>query len=372
LGLVSLRTLGAALVQVSTASCLDRAHHDVLDKMAFASKIRRVSRFVNDFVQDNRKMSTYDNERGVALPIGAVERETGLSKDVLRKWETRYGFPLPERDGSGERIYPADQVARLRLIKRLLDSGMRPSRVVTQRSEVLAELAERRGSRSDGGEQNAFGRGFLNALRAHDAPLLRQSLNRLLRDEGLRRFVQDKLSALIRLVGEAWARGELDIYEEHLFSEVIQSMLRGVVDELNDPLGRPRILMTTLPGEPHGLGLLMVGALASLETAYCLSLGTQTPLQDIRGAVKGRSIDVVALSFSANFSARAVSPALAQLREMLPEDVEIWVGGEGTVRSVRSDDGIVVVDSLSKIAVKIDAWRSGRPAGQREAWQPMA
>jgi cobalamin-dependent methionine synthase I len=149
-------------------------------------------------------------------------------------------------------------------------------------------------------------------------------------------------------------------------------MLRGVVDELNDPLGRPRILMTTLPGEPHGLGLLMVGALASLETAYCMSLGTQTPLQDIRGAVKGRSIDVVALSFSANFSARAVSPALAQLREMLPEDVEIWVGGEGAVRSVRSDDGIVVVDSLSKIAVKIDAWRSGRPAGQREAGQPMA
>jgi len=306
-------------------------------------------------------MSSYEKGGSVALPIGAVERETGLSKDVLRKWETRYGFPVPERDGSGERLYPADQVARLRLIKRLLDSGMRPSRVITQESEVLAELAERRGSRSDVGEQNAFGGSFLDTLRAHDAPLVRQSLNRLLRDEGLRRFVQDKLSALIRLVGEAWARGELDIYEEHLFSEIVQSMLRGVVDELNDPLGRPRILMTTLPGEPHGLGLLMAGALASLETAYCLLLGTQTPLQDIRGAVEGRSIDVVALSFSANFPARAVSPALAQLREMLPDKVEVWVGGEGAVRSARPDDGIVVVESLSKIPMRIAAWRSGFP-----------
>jgi methanogenic corrinoid protein MtbC1 len=362
LGPVSLRTLGAALVQVSTACCLDGAHQYVLDKMPFASKIRRVGRFVNGFVQDNKKMSTYDNEGGVALPIGAVERETGLSKDVLRKWETRYGFPLPERDGSGERIYPADQVARLRLIKRLLDSGLRPSRVVTQRPEVLAELAERRGSRSDVGEQNALGGGFLDALRAHDAPLLRQGLNRLLRDEGLRVFVQDKLSALIRLVGEAWARGELDIHEEHLFSEIIQSMLRGVVDELNDPLGRPRILMTTLPGESHGLGLLMVAALASLETAYCLSLGTQTPLQDIRGAVEVLAIDVVGLSFSASFPARAVSSALAQVREMLPDNVEVWVGGEGAVRSARPGDGIVVVDSLSKVPVRIAAWRSDHPA----------
>ena len=46
--------------------------------------------------------------------IAAVERETGLSKDVLRMWERRYGFPVPERDANGERLYPAAQVERLR------------------------------------------------------------------------------------------------------------------------------------------------------------------------------------------------------------------------------------------------------------------
>jgi methanogenic corrinoid protein MtbC1 len=314
-------------------------------------------------------MPTNEREASVALPISAVERETGLSKDVLRKWETRYGFPVPERDGSGERLYPADQVARLRLIKRLLDSGMRPSRVVTQRPEVLNELAGRRGFVSGAGDEDRFGRGFVNALRAHDAPMLRQSLNRLLREEGLRPFVQEKLAALIRLVGEAWARGELDIHQEHLFSEIVQNVLRGVIDELNDPSGQPRMLITTLPGEPHGLGLLMVAALASLETAYCLSLGTQTPILDIRGAVQARSIDVVALSFSVNFPARAVSPALTQLKEVLPEDVELWVGGEGAVRWARPDDGIVVLESLSKIQGAIAGWRSDHPTRRCEAWQ---
>lgn len=55
--------------------------------------------------------------------IGSVERETGLSKDLLRAWEKRYGFPAPERDAQGDRIYPAPQVEKLRLLRRLIDDG---------------------------------------------------------------------------------------------------------------------------------------------------------------------------------------------------------------------------------------------------------
>ena len=64
------------------------------------------------------------------LPIAAVERDTGLSKDTLRVWERRYGFPCPERDGAGDRLYPPEQVARLHTIRRLMDAGHRPGRIV--------------------------------------------------------------------------------------------------------------------------------------------------------------------------------------------------------------------------------------------------
>ena len=62
--------------------------------------------------------------------ISAVERDTGISKDKLRIWERRYGFPTPLRDDNGERVYPLAQVQRLRMIKRLMDAGHRPGRVV--------------------------------------------------------------------------------------------------------------------------------------------------------------------------------------------------------------------------------------------------
>jgi len=63
----------------------------------------------------------------LTLSIAAVERDTGLSKDALRIWERRYGFPTPQRDGSGERAYPLEQVEKLRIVKRLMDGGHRPS-----------------------------------------------------------------------------------------------------------------------------------------------------------------------------------------------------------------------------------------------------
>ena len=64
------------------------------------------------------------------LPIAAVERETGLGKDTLRVWERRYRFPTPSRDSSGDRLYSLEQVQQLKLISRLLDSGLRPGKVV--------------------------------------------------------------------------------------------------------------------------------------------------------------------------------------------------------------------------------------------------
>ena len=58
----------------------------------------------------------------IAMSIADVERDTGLSKDTLRVWERRYGFPRPRRDALGERTYAPAQVEKLRVIKRMIDA----------------------------------------------------------------------------------------------------------------------------------------------------------------------------------------------------------------------------------------------------------
>jgi DNA-binding transcriptional MerR regulator/methylmalonyl-CoA mutase cobalamin-binding subunit len=297
--------------------------------------------------------------------IAAVERDVGLSKDVLRVWERRYGFPLPRRDAHGERVYPADQVQRLRLIKRLMDQGHRPGRLLAATPEELeATLSTCRGSRSAAADP-ALQQGVLelvDLIRAHDAAAYQVALQQRLARQGLRHFVQDTIAPAGVLIGQAWERGELQVFEEHLFTEITARALRQALATI--PAGDgPRVLLTTLPNEPHGLGLLMAEVLLALEGAQCVALGTQTPIAEIAHAAQAYRVDVVALSFSAAFPQRQAPSLLQHLRATLPEPVQLWAGGAGTA-TLRPQPGIVAMPSLDDALAALRDWREQRaPAG---------
>lgn len=300
-----------------------------------------------------------ESTRPPALTISAVERETGLSKDVLRKWESRYGFPMPLRDSLGERAYPAEQVSRLRLIKRLMDTGMRPSRVIAESEEslrVLARRSEKQPSVRDDVESVT-----LEMLRSEDPSGLRQRLYREVLRQGMEVFVMDTLTRLNHAVGDAWVRGDLDIHEEHLYTEAVQWLLRNAIADLSAARGSPRVLLTTLPEERHGLGILMVAALLSLRGAYCISLGTQTPLRDIAQAAKAHDVDVVALSFSSLYPRRRILPALAELRRLVGGDTEIWAGGAGSASLDPPPADMLLLPELERVMQALASWRAARP-----------
>ncbi len=304
-----------------------------------------------------------ESSSSLALSIAAVERETGLSKDVLRKWETRYGFPVPLRDSFGERAYPPEQVNRLRLIKRLMDAGMRPARIVAESEASLNALAQSSHAtrpRTNEGNKDDVEAVTLEMLRNEDPAGLRQRLYRELLRLGIERFVLDTIAPLNHAVGEAWARGELGIHEEHLYTEAVQWLLRNAIDNLSDARATPRILLTTLPEEQHGLGILMVAALLSLRGAYCISLGTQTPVQDIAQAAAAHNVDVVVLSFSIAYPQRRILPALAELRQRLGENIEIWAGGAGSARLHSPPAGTQLHPGMDQALAALGEWRAAR------------
>ena len=299
------------------------------------------------------------------LSIAAVERETGLGKDTLRAWERRYGFPLPQRDASGMRGYPRALVDRLVLIRRALLAGQRPGRLLAMRG---AELDALLAGIVPAPHARAAARGEtplldvdegLVALRAGGAEALRHWLTLGLARMGLASFVVDAIAPLTMAVGEAWVDGRIAVYEEHLYSEAVQSVLRSalVPFQAGLELRGPRLLLTTVPGEAHGLGLLMAEALLTLEACRCLSLGTQTPLADIAAAAHAHRIDVVALSFSASLTAAQALPALAELRARLPGTVQIWAGGGSPALRGLRIAGIRVMSRLAEIGEAVADWR---------------
>lgn len=302
--------------------------------------------------------------RTLTLSIAAVERDTGLTKDTLRVWERRYGFPQPERDGVGERAYPLEQVEKLRIVKRLMDHGHRPGRLVPMSMDELQRLSASTLDSPQSVAKGAFPpdlKPYVALMRSHDLDALRRQLMLAQMRVGLSRFILEVVLPLNTMVGDAWMRGQLDIHEEHAYIECLHGVLRLALGSVPEPAAcdRPRVLLTTFPGEPHGLGLLLAECLFALDGARCVSLGVQTPVWDISRAAAAYRCDIVALGFSGCMNPNQVVDGLQELRSKLAPSVELWVGGAAPVLHRRSVEGVTALGLLSDIHTELERWRHG-------------
>ena len=291
------------------------------------------------------------------LSIGAVERETGLPKETLRVWERRYGFPTPLRDSHGERLYTEEQVAKLRLMRQLIDRGMRPGQLARASIEELSRRCHGEPSAPHGSEHGEELLQTLGAVREHELAVLRGRLSMALLRLGVQRFLTEFLQPLNVLVGEAWARGELAVSDEHLYSEQVESLLRHTI-EAASPGGSPLVLLTTLPGEQHQLGLLMAQTLLTAEGAQCVSLGIQTPPWEIATAARDHEVDIVGLSFSLVTKLPAACAALTALRTRLAPQTDLWAGGQIWQRLRAQPPGIELLPALADVPLAVARWRS--------------
>ncbi|MGV8990180.1 MAG: MerR family transcriptional regulator [Thiobacillus sp.] len=302
-------------------------------------------------------MSTKATPYIPGLPIASVERETGLSKDTLRVWERRYGFPTPERDANSERLYAPDQVQRLTQIKRLMDRGHRPGKLLALDDAALVALDEARPSVLAASNVPQLD-SWMHLVKTHDSEAFQRQFYREMAKRGLAGFVQDIVAPLITLVGEAWSRNELGIFEEHLFSQHLEKMFRTVLANMSPQQGSPRVLLTTLSGEEHTMGLLMVEALMVVEDVCPVLLGPQTPIDEIVRAAQLKQVDAVCLSFSSAYSPTLSAQGLRDLRQMLPAGIELWAGGYG-VKAIRKPiDGVCLMPEFKDLYDCLAKWRT--------------
>jgi methanogenic corrinoid protein MtbC1 len=175
---------------------------------------------------------------------------------------------------------------------------------------------------------------------------------------GLQSFILETVAPLTVAVGDAWMSGDIAVFEEHLYSELIQNLLRNAIASIQ-PQGRtPRVLLTSFPQEQHSIGLLMAEAMLAVEGASCISLGTQTPLADIVTAARAHHADIVALSFSSSYPENKALEGLKQLRQALPATTCLWAGGAGAKRLRKPPEGVQQVADFEQMVELIKQWRA--------------
>ena len=314
-----------------------------------------------------------------AISISAAEQETGLSKDVLRAWERRYGFPAPYRDAHGDRRYPAEQIRRLQLLRALIEMGDRPGKLMALTEAQLAgRLGARRRSAKLDVRPNAAVRiavaECMDLLAVASSAQLEARLDAEMTRLGLERFAIEVAAPLCVETGLAWQRGDIGVHQEHLFSQLLARCLRQSIERVGHHRADrwttkvvPKVLLTTVPGEIHELGLLMVEGVLCAHGVASLNLGPQMPLDDVVASAKAHGCRVVALSFSSWFDARRAHRQVLELRRMLPMEVELWLGGSNAALRRELPDGTRVFTDLDQIAPALASLSAPVPATQNQS-----
>lgn len=265
--------------------------------------------------------------------IKVVSELTRLPMGTLRAWERRYGFPRPDRRrDSNRRLYSAEQLARLQSVAQLLERGYRPSDVIHHTAPELSRLLGRSDLANPDTSLPSASTGvseLLDLLSADDAKSLDERLRLAAAAWGAKRFVTELAHPFAQAVGEAWAKGELCIRHEHLMTECLTTQLRALLAAHQDVDGNPQIVLGTLPGEPHTLGLEMVAVYLALSAAKPRLLGANSPPDEIVAATRALGASVVGIAVSPIAEVRATRRQLRRLAAGLPASTALWVGGGG-------------------------------------------
>ncbi len=295
-------------------------------------------------VRNHLTMSTTDAR---LHSIGDVAEATGITPETLRVWERRYGNPVALRLPSGHRRYSEEQVTWLRRVAEALAHGHRPNKVLKLDKPALDALLGQTGGEPP---TDAAIQKLLSWTAEFRGLQIRSALEAWWTPEDVVGFLTNRTTPFLRGIGRAWADGTIDVRHEHFASEIVQDALRRLRAGYSRPSDRGGVVLATLPGELHELGLQMAALVCASMSFPHHVLGIDSPVDEIRSAVDELDATVVGISVSLSSGGVETDRTLAALRRELPESVRIVVGGAGARRARRGPRGIEYVDDLEQWA----------------------
>jgi DNA-binding transcriptional MerR regulator len=282
------------------------------------------------------------------LRIGELSYRVGVSPDVLRAWEKRYGLLRPSRSEGGYRLYSERDEWRVRLMQQKLWSGLSTAEAARDVArmehnsdmpdgsvETPAELAEKVGA----------------ALERFDEDDAHALLDRLLGVHGLERAIRDALMPYLRELGERWARKEITVAQEHFASRLIEGRLLTLARGWNRGPGR-RAVLACPSGEQHTLPLVCFGLVLRTRGWRVVYLGADTPPSAVHMAADTISADVVLLAAASSDRFVAIAKDLRALAGRRP----LVLAGRGATAELAAeldvqclhDDPSTAAEALSR------------------------
>jgi DNA-binding transcriptional MerR regulator len=295
------------------------------------------------------------------LRIGELARRTGVSPELLRAWERRYGLLRPARSQGGFRLYTAADEARIRRMRDYLGRGVAAAEAArlavdaeaqaTIAPQGLAENAEPpapgAGALQSSGTTAAAPRSVLQvaagelamALDRFEEEQAQAVLDRVLAAFATETVMRDLLIPYLHDLGERWERGDVSIAQEHFASNLLRGRLLGLARGWGQGHG-PAAVLACLSGEQHELGLLAFGITLYRRGWRVTYLGADTPIATIRDAITDATPRLVVLAATVPEYFAAHADAIAELGSQ----TTVAIGGAGATVELAGRTGARLLD----------------------------
>lgn len=265
----------------------------------------------------------------ITVSIGALSRATRIPVNTIRTWEKRYGFPQASRTESGHRLYSPDVITHLRLVARALELGHRARQVLSLDEADLRALIGEKARPQEVEKLSSQVAEWMESVRCFDDGALVGSFRRVVAQAGLVPFVIQQVPELLKAIGQAWEEGRLEVEHEHFASECLRDFLANEWRPMAVGVSGRKVVLATLPGESHSLGLHMIACLYAFCGYQMYFLGSNLPVSNLVAVTTDLKVDVLSLSISAYSDALATRQHLEELSSALPRGVSLHLGGAG-------------------------------------------
>lgn len=258
--------------------------------------------------------------------IQVVSELTGVPSPTLRAWERRYGIPTPARTAAAYRLYSDHDVAMVRRLRDLCQNGMS---IAEAAKMVRASLEGSATMHSvDGDAWQVAARRIMDAITAFDVRAVERETARA-QYLGTATSVFDRVFIpVMRRVGELQHDGALSIAQEHIATQALGDVVRGMMRLTNPDPAPHTVLLACVADEPHDLPLFGVALrLTSWGIAH-VCLGARTPAVAIAAAVSSLRPSGVGLSITQPVE-REHARALFRDYAAACGDAPWFIGGSG-------------------------------------------
>jgi len=270
------------------------------------------------------------------LRIGALSKRVGVSPELLRAWERRYGLLQPSRSAGGFRLYSGSDEARVQSMQRYLEAGLSAA----EAARLAVAGADRVAAEPGSGKARLteLATELETALARFDESAAHAALDRLFSAFRLQTVLREVVLPFLAELGRRWERGEATVAQEHFASNLLRGRLLGLARGWADAAG-PRAVLACAPGELHDLPLISFGLALAARGWSITYLGPDTPIATIKETLVGRERPLVVISAVSAARLRAVQDELAELAT----DVRLALAGGGATKELASATGAALL-----------------------------